>query len=504
MASISLDTLSKQNLSSSKLNNLPGLNRRYASHAGVTAVLMMTVDVLSVFLALVLALELGLKRWLGPGESLRHLILIGTPLPWQIGYLLWFIVTLLIVTHHHGLYGHTLTYSTLNEQRKTVQSCLTAGLLLCGAMYMMHNIAISRAVVAYLVSLTTIFFCISRAGWRYLAFRRYERGLGARNVIVVGGSSMGVALSNQFARHRHLGRVFKGFVTVPGSNAVSQARPEQVIGSIDQLRYLARFHFIDEIIIAECCPSSVVLGLIDLAKEFGIEVLVVPGYYEGITPEAPIEYLGEFPVVSIHHRDERAIAAWVKRCTDVVLSSLAVLFLLPLLLVIALVIKLDSPGPVFYVGERIGKKGRVFRCFKFRTMVTGADRLKESLAAQNERQGILFKMTNDPRVTRAGKFLRKYSLDELPQFINVLRGEMSMVGPRPPVASEVKQYELEHLRRLEVLPGLTGLWQVRARQDPSFERYVALDLAYVENWSLWLDMKILVRTAEVVMRGTGS
>jgi exopolysaccharide biosynthesis polyprenyl glycosylphosphotransferase len=504
MASIGLDTLSKQTISPSKLNSLPSLNRKTASHAGVTAVLMMACDVLSILMALFLALNLGLERWLEQGETLRHFILIGTPLPLQIGYLMWFIGTLLAVAHHHGLYGQTLNASTLNEQHKTVRSCLMAGLLLCGAMYMMHNIAISRAVVAYLISFTTIFFCVSRAGWRYLAFRRFERGLDARNVIVIGTNSMGLALRNQFIRNRHLGRVFKGFVAVPGSNTIPQASPEHVIGSIDQIRYLARYHFIDEIIIAECCPSSTVLELVDLAKQFGLEVLVIPGFYSEITPEAAIEYLGELPVVSIHHRNERAVAALLKRITDVVLSSMAVFFLFPVFMAIAIIIKLDSPGPVLYAGERIGRKGRVFRCFKFRTMVTEADRLKESLTAQNERKGILFKIKNDPRVTRVGKVLRKYSLDEFPQLINILRGEMSLVGPRPPVASEVKQYELEHLRRLEVLPGLTGLWQVRARQDPSFERYVALDLAYVENWSLWLDMKILVRTAEVVMRGTGS
>ena len=504
MGTVGLDSLSKQNIPSPKFSSFSALSRKSASHAGVTAALMMAGDVLSVLLALFLALELGLERWLVPGQTFEQLILSGTPLPWQMGYLVWFIFTLLVVMRHHGLYGHSLTYSTLNEQRKTVLSCLTAGLLLCGAMYMMRNIAISRAVVAYLVSLTTVFLCISRACWRYLAFRRYERGIGARNVIVVGASSMGLAVCSQIERNRHLGRVFKGFVEVPGSNATPQARPEQVIGDIDQLRNLARLHFIDEIIIAECCPTPTVLGLVDMAREFGLEVLVIPGFYEGVTPESPIEYLGEFPVVSIHHRDDRAVASMLKRFTDVLLSGAAIICLLPFLLAIALFIKLESKGPVFYISDRIGKKGRVFRCFKFRTMVVNAEHLKESLAAQNERKGILFKMTNDPRVTRAGKFLRKYSLDELPQFFNVLRGEMSMVGPRPPVASEVKQYELEHLRRLEVLPGLTGLWQVRARQDPSFERYVALDLAYVENWSLWLDMKILVRTAEVVMRGTGS
>jgi lipopolysaccharide/colanic/teichoic acid biosynthesis glycosyltransferase len=174
------------------------------------------------------------------------------------------------------------------------------------------------------------------------------------------------------------------------------------------------------------------------------------------------------------------------------------------MLVIAVLIKLDSPGPVLYVSERIGRRGRTFSCFKFRTMVINADKLKTSLSAQNERDGPLFKMRNDPRITRIGRFLRKFSLDELLQLLNVIYGDMSLVGPRPPIASEVELYELWHFRRLEVLPGLTGLWQVRARQDPSFDRYVALDLASVENWTLWLDLKILAHTAQVVLRGTGS
>lgn len=173
--------------------------------------MMMATDVVSVCVALLLALMLGLERWLGSGETLRNLVISGTPLSWQLAYLTWFIVTLLMVTHHHGLYKHRLKYSKWDEQGKTVQSCFTAGLLLCGAMYMMHNVAISRAVVAYLVCLTTVFFCISRVGWRYFAFRRYERGLDSRNVLIVGVSSIGLALCKQIVSNRHLGRVFKGF-----------------------------------------------------------------------------------------------------------------------------------------------------------------------------------------------------------------------------------------------------------------------------------------------------
>ena len=173
------------------------------------------------------------------------------------------------------------------------------------------------------------------------------------------------------------------------------------------------------------------------------------------------------------------------------------------MLVIALAVRLDGEGTILYVSERIGKRGRVFACFKFRTMVKDAEKRKKELAALNERDGILFKVSNDPRITRIGRFLRKYSLDELPQFFNILRGEMSIVGPRPPIASEVARYELEHFRRLEAMPGLTGLWQVQARQDSSFAKYIELDTAYVENWSFWLDIKILMRTVLVVIHGTG-
>jgi len=174
------------------------------------------------------------------------------------------------------------------------------------------------------------------------------------------------------------------------------------------------------------------------------------------------------------------------------------------MLLIAVMIRLDSEGPIFYRAKRIGRKGRTFTCLKFRTMVADADKMQDGLAHQNERDGILFKMSNDPRVTKVGGWLRKYSLDELPQFFNVLVGDMSLVGPRPPLASEVEKYDLAHLRRLDVLPGITGLWQVEARQDPSFDSYISLDTAYVENWNLLLDLRILARTIGVVLGGTGS
>lgn len=192
-----------------------------------------------------------------------------------------------------------------------------------------------------------------------------------------------------------------------------------------------------------------------------------------------------------------------KRGFDVIFSLLALLFVLPVMLTIAMLVKLDSEGPVFYVSERIGRNGKRFRFLKFRTMVKDADSLRGSLLHLNERTGNLFKMSNDPRTTRLGRILRRYSLDELPQFFNVLTGHMSIVGPRPCLSSEYARYTREQRRRVEAVPGITGLWQVEARTDHSDEAYFSLDLYYVDNWNLWLDARILLKTFAVVLAGTG-
>jgi lipopolysaccharide/colanic/teichoic acid biosynthesis glycosyltransferase len=194
----------------------------------------------------------------------------------------------------------------------------------------------------------------------------------------------------------------------------------------------------------------------------------------------------------------------LKRIVDVSFSAIALLFLWPLLLVIALAIRLDSPGPVIYPSLRAGKNGQPFFCYKFRTMFDGADELRDSLRRFNERRDPFFKIADDPRVTRLGPFLRKYSLDELPQFWNVLKGDMSLVGPRPHPVDDYARYRAEDHKRLDVKPGITGLWQVIARTNPSFEVCMTLDLEYMKRWSLFLDFEILMRTVPAVLAGKGS
>jgi exopolysaccharide biosynthesis polyprenyl glycosylphosphotransferase len=266
----------------------------------------------------------------------------------------------------------------------------------------------------------------------------------------------------------------------------------------------ARKEFVDEILFTTPIGREFVPDVLEQARRHGVDLRVVPDLYGGVAWSNPLEYIGQFPTIPLHRGHVPEMGLLLKRLLDIAFSSLTLIALLPALLTIAIAIKLDSPGPVLYTAERIGKKGRVFRCLKFRTMVRDAEYRRTEVLHLNERKGVLFKIANDPRITRVGRFLRKYSLDELPQFINVIHGDMSIVGPRPPIASEVREYKLNHLRRLDVIPGITGLWQVQARQDPSFDSYVSLDVTYIENWSLWLDIKIILRTVGVVFAGTGS
>ena len=413
-----------------------------------------------------------------------------------------------LITRSAGLYGPIHNRSGLHELRMTVQATLTAGLLLCGALYLSPpSIEISRIVVVLLIAITAVLLCTRRVIWRKMEYSRYLQGLETRNVLIVGAGRVAHALRNHLESLRHLGFRFKGFVALTEREA--ESGDADVIGDVRNTLQLARSLFVDEIFFSVPAEKKLVIGLVEEARALGIDVRVVPDLYDGLAWNAPVEYIGQFPTIPLHRRDFPMGSYLMKRTLDIVMSSVAMLFASPVLLMIALAVKLDSikngtGGPIFYKAARIGRKGRTFNCYKFRTMVPNADHMKADLAHMNEREGVLFKIVNDPRITKVGRVLRKYSLDELPQFYNVLRGDMSLVGPRPPIASEVEQYDLAHLRRLDVLPGITGLWQVEARQDPSFDSYISLDTAYVENWSFWLDLKILARTIGVVFSGTGS
>jgi exopolysaccharide biosynthesis polyprenyl glycosylphosphotransferase len=468
----------------------------------VTSLIWAALDLLTIAIAALIAL--GFRAQV-PSEvhpfSLLPFLLHSTS-PIGLAYFAWYGFLVVILARSYGLYGPILSRSGLNEQRMTVQSALVAGLLLCGTLYLGRAEMVSRVVVILLVIFTTVLLCARRAVWRKMVYARYQEGLETRNVLIVGAGRVAHALRNHLESLRHLGFRFKGFVALTEREA--ESGDADIIGDVRNCLSLARSLFVDEIFFSVPAEKKLVIALVEEARGLGIDVRVVPDLYDGLAWNAPVEYIGQFPTIPLHRRDLPIGAFLMKRLMDTSGAFLAMLLGWPIMLILIAAIKLDSKGPVFYKAERIGRKGRTFKCYKFRTMCVDADRMKKDLQHRNERDGILFKITDDPRVTRVGKILRKYSLDEVPQFYNVLRGDMSLVGPRPPMASEVEQYDIAHLRRLDVLPGMTGLWQVEARQDPSFDSYISLDTAYVENWSLWLDMKILARTVGVVFSGTGS
>jgi exopolysaccharide biosynthesis polyprenyl glycosylphosphotransferase len=344
-------------------------------------------------------------------------------------------------------------------------------------------------------------------GWR--EFRRWSLGkaiadgLSCHNVLIVGTDPTALALAHHLNIYRQLGFVVLGHIEVQSPVTPTLDSTTKILGPPADLKTLCCSHFVDEVIICTQHRPTVLQAISD-ARECGLGVRVIPDLYDGIAFGARLHYLGDFPSMAVAHRTIATISMKLKRTLDVLVSLVVLALVTPILLLLALIVKLDSRGPVLYISRRVGKKGRDFSCYKLRTMVVDADHQQRHLSHLNEREGVLFKMVNDPRVTRTGRFMRKYSLDELPQLWNVLKGDMSLVGPRPPLATEVKQYQLEYLRRLEAAPGITGLWQVEARNHPSFDRYISLDLEYIENWSFGLDINILLRTVAVVFAGTGT
>lgn len=474
------------------------------THSVRVSLLWALADVLCVLLAAALAVRVYLGEFLGENTILKTQGMFVAAPAVSVMCLCGFIVALVLVSRRMHLYAPIQLRNTLHDQRMTIQACGTAGLLLSGALYFVRGEIISRGVVLLTLGFTTLLICTRRLVWRAIVYRRYDRGIETRNILVVGTGRVGQALRHHIESIRHLGYTFKGFVHVPGLDTDSAVNSSEVLGSIDHVLDLARKHFVDEIFLSAPCERGLVKRLVEQAREASVDIRVVPDLYDGLAWNSPVEYIGQFPTIPLHRGEAPVIGMMLKRMLDIAISSLGLVVLSPVLLGVAIAVRLDSHGPILYASDRIGKKGRVFQCVKFRTMVQDAEKRRAEILHMNERDSVLFKITNDPRITKVGRLLRKYSLDELPQLVNVLRGDMSLVGPRPPIASEVKRYELNHLRRLDVVPGITGLWQVQARQDPSFDSYISLDTAYIENWSLWLDIKILIRTVTVVLTGTGA
>jgi exopolysaccharide biosynthesis polyprenyl glycosylphosphotransferase len=322
------------------------------------------------------------------------------------------------------------------------------------------------------------------------------------NVLVVGIGRVGKIILEEIKKTPWSGLRVVGFLDdfVEGN-----VEGVPVLGRLDDFPVVTKKYFIDEAIVTIPSEKIAVSGIIRQAKQMRLGVKVVPDNFEEPLPLLNIDYLGVIPLLTYKERRHHPAEFAMKRFIDFILSFLFLVISAPVFALIAALVKTDSRGPVFYVQKRVGFKGKKFNFYKFRSMISGADRMRVELSEKNEvKDGVIFKIKEDPRVTRVGKVLRKYSLDELPQLINVLRGEMSIVGPRPPLADEVEKYSPAHMQRLSIRPGMTGLSQIRGRSELTFQRWVKWDLWYINNWSIGLDLRIILRTIPAVLKGEGA
>jgi exopolysaccharide biosynthesis polyprenyl glycosylphosphotransferase len=409
--------------------------------------------------------------------------------------------SLLAVT---GAYSTSVFGTGSDEYRRVGRAALLL-LALAGFISYVGDLDLSRTLIVAVPILVLV------TGMGRLAARRRLRRLWAlgrctRRVVVVGRGRAVLDVTAQLERERYGGlQVVAACVTDVDRDRVRQARGIPVAGLDDVLAMVAE-HQADTVAVTSASETAAeyLRKLSWQLEGTGLELLVAPGLVEVAGPRLHIRPFEGLPFLSVEQPRFEGWQRVVKGGVDRLLAGLALVLLTPVLLAIAVAVRRSGPGPVLYRQERVGLDGRAFTMLKFRSMVADADQQRAALQRQNISDGLLFKLRSDPRVTPVGRWLRRHSLDELPQLINVLNGTMSLVGPRPPLPGEVAQYDSSMNRRLLVKPGLTGLWQISGRSDLPWEEAVRLDLRYVENWSLALDALILWKTGRAVLSSAGA
>ena len=397
----------------------------------------------------------------------------------------------------------TYQYTSVEEFRRIILS-VTAAVMAIVVLSFWSPVPSSRLWIGLAWCFGLVFTGASRRRWHHVIRHRWISGQLTFDTLIVGTNREAQNLAELLTASK-LGYRPLGFVSTGSHDEVVPDGPP-VLGTIGGLRQLISQTGASCVFVASTAVGpEEVKNVLKARRLDGVEIRVTanfPGTLSA-TRVAP-QSVGGLLALSVHAARLTRAQAIAKRTFDVVLSGLSLVLLAPLLMMIALLIKLETPGPVLFRQERVGLHRRRFKVLKFRTMVVGAERMLADLAAHNEADGPLFKMRNDPRVTRIGQHLRRYSLDELPQLWNVLMGEMSLVGPRPPLPREVDAYEDWQLDRLEVRPGITGLWQVSGRSELPFDEYVRLDLFYIENWSLAYDLFIVAKTIPMLLAARGA
>lgn len=480
------------------LTNANEQRRRYVRTLVIVDSIVITVAILGGYLA----------RFFGPLEAFGNARPTGSSLPYAptgVGIAL---AWLLFLAWMRCYDDRVLGYGA-DEYRRVIGASLRLAGTIAILAYL-SDVGISRGFLAITFLVGTLILPVDRYIARQLLHRARARGAGwSRRVLVVGDAAHVLELVHQLRRERYAGYEVVG-ACIPDSLVAPVAQ------RLDDVPVVGSFRNILAGAAAVSADTVAVTGSAELTgrrlrrlgwqmEGTGIDLVLAPSLTDVAGPRIHTRPIAGLPLIHVESPEFSGGRKALKGMFDRFVSFLVVMFVvLPLLPFVALAIKLNSRGPVFFRQTRVGRDGKEFGAFKFRSMVVDAEQLRDKLVNSDEGNGVLFKIREDPRVTRVGKLLRKWSLDELPQFINVLIGDMSIVGPRPPLPSEVAQYDQDVARRLLVKPGITGLWQVSGRSDLSWEESVRLDLYYVENWSLTSDLTIMWKTVGAVIRSRGA
>lgn len=414
-------------------------------------------------------------------------------------------VLTIAVFRFEGLYRPVRGRSFWDEFYTLLNGTTTAILLIMAITFFWRPLVFSRAMYVYAAILIVTLLTIERLILRIVRAHLRKRGIGVDRVLIVGAGEVGRALMRNFMAQPELEYHVVGFVDDDPEKNQTDIGRFKALGDTTQLPRLLKELQVDEVIVA--LPWTVrdkIIAIMNLCQRYNVSAKIVPDLFQLSLSRIALDAVGGIPLIALREPRLGMVDDVVKRLMDLFFGFLLFLVFAIPMLIIAILIKLDSPGPILFKQKRIGRYGQEFIAYKFRSMREGAEYEQDALSDLNEARGPLFKIRDDPRRTRVGRWIRRMSLDELPQLWNVLRGEMSLVGPRPPMPNEVEQYREWHKRRLDVRPGITGLSQVSGRSDLTFDETAMLDIYYIENWSPWMDLAILFKTIPTVLLARGA
>lgn len=411
-------------------------------------------------------------------------------------------ILIILSLNGKNLYCTDRSLGIIKESRLVLTSIVTVSLFIAAIIFFTQFKFFSRSLFGFSFILLSVFL----TGWRIFkrVTLRYliRHGFHNFNVLIVGTNEMTPLILEEISRNFFLGLKLVGILVKP------QEKPSvdlPILGTLDHFEAVCKKYFIDEVFISSSTDADSLSKIVKSAKNMYLGIRVIPLNFEDAPLSLGICHIGIVPLLTYKEREFHPTEFFGKRAFDILVSAILLLIFSPLFAIISLLILFDDGKPIFYVQKRMGKKGEVFSFYKFRSMVKNAEELKINLLEKNEvKNGVIFKIKKDPRITRIGRILRMYSLDELPQLFNVLKGNMSLVGPRPFPVSETQKIDASYLTRLNIRPGVTGLAQIKGRSDLPFNHWMKWDLWYINNWTFGMDLKILWWTLSAVLSRKGA